>query len=1111
MSDSEDSTITYTVAPSSLDYVSGPKYPPSPEFIPEPVYPKFMPAEDDILPIEEQPLPAAASPTTESSGYIDESDPEDDPEEDPEDDPEEDPKDDPGEDLADYPADEGDETPSSLPSDTEIARLKAIPTPPPSPLSLLSSPLPQIPSPPLHLLLSPLDPEEGPEDDPKEVPVDYPADGGDEGDDKDESSDDDEDDDIDAEGDEEEDESSNDDEDDDIDIEGDEEEDKYLAPIDFIAVALPSVDHAPSAEETESFETDESAATPPTHPAYRVSASMSIRPQTPISLPSDTEIARLMAIPTPPPSPLSLLSSPLPQIPSLPLPLLSPPSIDPTYEEAPLGYRLSTAHTGTYELGESSATAAARLREPVRDDLYRFVDTVDRGEGTTPAAIKVGYGITNAWDDLCMQTHSSSRLVSNPSSNLTPSTNPNPKGRNRRRSKQRIEEFNLDELSPPIVTMVDQCTMAQLLQAPTEGYEDAIVVPAITADNFELKHGLLTLVTSKQFFRHDKEDPYAHIRYFNKITSTLKFLNILNTLIKLMLFPFSLEGAARIWLEKEPLDRFSLGMISFRNSSTNSFTFQNNKSSMHRECLVIIESKSKVCYSHNKPVVTKVGTNTSTFGISPDVVELKDMVKALLLDKKSQNQAHATMKAVEESCVPCSGAPSYRNCLATYGKVYHDNIQEFVSQVSAVNYNQGNTSYRPSMMSNQIRPPGFLPVPNNQNVQLNQRNNQNPYQAPTYQAPAPQTQGVLKEDFSAYVKANDAVMRKMQTQAITTRSGVSYDGPQIPPPPFFLPKLVENEPEATKDTVNPTNNGSTKDVQPPVVQTETPEIQIFKPISKPVNSPPIIRYLPVGVVEDVHVKVGSFHFLADFVVVDFDVDPRVPLILRRSFLKTRRALIDVFEGELTFRVGKEAITFNLDQTLRYSANYNKMTAKRMDVIDMACEEYSQEVLGFSDVITSGNPTPYYDPIVSTTSLTLTPFRNSDFLLEEVDAFLAIEDDPTSPKVNQSYLDPDGDILLLEAFLNDDPSLPPPNQGNYLPKVRKELKICEAKSDKSLIDEPPEVELKDLPPHLEYAFLEGDDKFPVIIAKYLSMEEKTALITRENTLVLVVCIENYNSS
>ncbi|GKE82791.1 hypothetical protein Tco_1552791, partial [Tanacetum coccineum] len=107
-------------------------------------------------------------------------------------------------------------------------------------------------------------------------------------------------------------------------------------------------------------------------------------------------------------------------------------------------------------------------------------------------------------------------------------------------------------VEPPKDTMADNRTMAELLQAPTEGYEDAIVVPEIEAANFEIKHGLLTLVQNKQFFGHDKEDPHAHIRYFNKITSTLRYPNVPTTSIKLMLFPFSLEGAARIWLEKEP-------------------------------------------------------------------------------------------------------------------------------------------------------------------------------------------------------------------------------------------------------------------------------------------------------------------------------------------------------------------------------------------------------------------------------------------------------------------------------------------------------------------------------------------------------------------------------
>ncbi|GJY15236.1 reverse transcriptase domain-containing protein [Tanacetum coccineum] len=137
-----------------------------------------------------------------------------------------------------------------------------------------------------------------------------------------------------------------------------------------------------------------------------------------------------------------------------------------------------------------------------------------------------------------------------------------------------------------------------------------------------------------------------------------------------------------------------------------------------------------------------------------------------------------------------------------------------------------------------------------------------------------------------------------------------------------------------------------------------------------------------GIAKDVNVKVGVFQFPADFVVVDFEPDPRVPLILGRCFLKTSCALIDVYEGELILQVDNEAITYNLDQTSRYSVNYNDMTANRIDIVELACEEYSQEVLGFSDVIASGNPTPGYDPIVSNSSPTLTPFGDSDFLLLE---------------------------------------------------------------------------------------------------------------------------------
>nr|GEX47389.1 reverse transcriptase domain-containing protein [Tanacetum cinerariifolium] len=558
-----------------------------------------------------------------------------------------------------------------------------------------------------------------------------------------------------------------------------------------------------------------------------------------------------------------------------------------------------------------------------------------------------------------MQTRSSSRLVSDQSSNPTSSTNPNPKGRNRGRSKQRIVNSNLEEHSHPVVTMADQRTMAQLLQIPTESYEDAIVVPAITVDNFELRHGLFTLIQNKQFYGHDKEDPHAHIRYFNKITSTLKFPNVPNTSIKLMIFPFSLEGAARIWLEKEPQVTFWI--------------------KVPRDCLSIIESKSKVCYSRDKPVVAKVITNASTSGVSPDVAELKDMVKTLLLDKKGQNQSPAPVKAVKESCVTCGGAHSYRNCPATDGNVYRNNIQEYVSQASTVNYNQGNTSYRPQMMSSQIRPPGFPPVPNNQNVQRNNQNrfilNQNrgnnfnqghvyqpsvfqqpAYQALAYQAPAPQTQGVSKEDFSAYVKANDAMMKNMQTQgqnmqnqltnltdlitkfvnsntastlssgtlpsntianpksdlkAITTRSVQSKpvtSEPAIAPvsaskpnPKASIPypsrRNNERNHEKANNQIEKLNQiylGASINLMP---------FSVWKRLSLPYLTPTCMTLeladhlisRPVRVAEDVYVKVGSFHFSANFVVVDFDADPRVPLILRRSFLKTERSLIYVFE------------------------------------------------------------------------------------------------------------------------------------------------------------------------------------------------------------------------
>nr|GFC44177.1 reverse transcriptase domain-containing protein [Tanacetum cinerariifolium] len=165
---------------------------------------------------------------------------------------------------------------------------------------------------------------------------------------------------------------------------------------------------------------------------------------------------------------------------------------------------------------------------------------------------------------------------------------------------------------------------------------------------------------------------------------------------------------------------------------------------------------------------------------------------------------------------------------------------------------------------------------------------------------------------------------------------------------------------------------------------------------------------------------------------------------------------------------------------------------KVDLIDATCEEYSQVVLGFTDDVSTEVSYPIYEPIVSSSSQNLTPFSESDFLLlEEADAFIAIDDKPISSNIDATYYDPEGDILILEALLNNDPE-PLSNQKDFFLTLHKDIKVVEPKNQ-SEEDEPPEVELKELPSHLEYAFLGDNGKWPVIIAKYLSSNEKTALI------------------
>ncbi|GJV11786.1 reverse transcriptase domain-containing protein [Tanacetum coccineum] len=732
----------------------------------------------------------------------------------------------------------------------------------------------------------------------------------------------------------------------------------------------------------------------------------------------------------------------------------------------------------------------------------------------------------------CMRTRSSSNLITESSTT--------PKHHNRRRSKQRVKPFSLEETH--VDTMADQRTMAKLLQAPTEGYGDAIVIPAILAENFELKHGLSNLVTLKQFYGFEKEEPHAHIhlvsKFINQLFPPSKTTNLRNEITNFQQH-FD-ESFYEAWdrfkdllracphhgfTELHQLDTFYNTLTPTDQDSLNAAAGGNLLTKTPQDALTIIENKSKVRNSQNKPIVTKVSTNapSSSTPHSPEIVALVDAVKAMLAQKSSPP---ASVKAVEEICITCGGPHPYHQCLATDGNIfleYRDNIQGYVS-TAAVNYNQGNIGYRPQNVANQIQPPGFAqPNVQNNQTQYNQGDNQNKGNNkgnPSYQAPIQQAQVAPSNEFLNYKKINDANMKAMQNQinnvknesrnemqtsiqtsmsnqtnklknmmasyfqmnnasssgsgslsrntvanprgdlkAITTRSGISYDGPLIPP----LPKMVERVPEGITFELSFTDAllhiSKFASMFKSLLNNKE---KLFDLAKTPVNencSAVILKKLPE--------KLGD----PDKFLIPCDFLELVECL----------ALADLDRSTTSSSVDDEAITFKVGQTSRYSYN-DDVSINRIDVIDVACEKYAQKVLGFSNSSTSSNLTPSLDPILSTSSPSLTPFDEGDFIFEEIKACLTNDSIPLG--IDDDDFDPEGDLFLIKKLLNDDPSSPLPP---------KELHVEELKIVKSSIDDPPELELNNLPSHLEYAFLEGTNKLPVIIAKNLKEDEKVRLL------------------
>nr|GFA51008.1 reverse transcriptase domain-containing protein [Tanacetum cinerariifolium] len=363
-----------------------------------------------------------------------------------------------------------------------------------------------------------------------------------------------------------------------------------------------------------------------------------------------------------------------------------------------------------------------------------------------------------------------------------------------------------------IVTMADNRTIAQMLQAPIEGYEDAIVVPQINTNNFELKQTLINLVQSNQFT--GRQDPHNHLRFFNKVTLKFRHPEVPNTTIKLLLFPFSLEGEARILLDKEP----------------------------------------------PRSILT-----------------------------------------------------------------WEDLLSKFINQF----FPPSKTTY----LQNEIK--NFLQKPN--------------------------------ETFNEAWEFFKDLLRQCPHHGFSELHQLDT----------FYNALNPND----QDALDPAVGGKFLDK--------------------------ILREC-LSIIESKSKIVASLKDKLDIRMNRFE-----------------KSLNDMKNSFITPTAPLKAVEESLN---------------KVDLIDVTCEEYSQEVLGFFDVVANE--------------------------------------------------DPKGDILILEALLNSDHELPLPNQKHYFPEAHNDLKVIKPKNNKSSNDEPPEVEFKELPPHLEYAFLGENNKWPVIILRDLSVNKKS---------------------
>nr|GEZ86468.1 hypothetical protein [Tanacetum cinerariifolium] len=503
------------------------------------------------------------------------------------------------------------------------------------------------------------------------------------------------------------------------------------------------------------------------------------------------------------------------------------------------------------------------------------------------------------------------------------------------------------------------------------------MVPQILAEHFELKHSLINMMTSDQFFGLEKENPHDHIRWFNKITSTIKYKDVPNSMIKPMLFPFSLAGAACQWLEKEPthllracphhgftelnqLDTIYNALYPADQDSLNSAAGGNLLERRTQDVLTIIKNKYKVRNSRNKSVVSQVKSCDASSNSSSKIAKLTHAVNqqtsvvtntmTAILKQFQATPPLAFVKPVEEICVTCVGDNPYYQCLAAGGNTFlelRDNIQGYVA-AAAVNYNQGNSVYRHPGMANQIRPSGFAEpnVQNNQNwfsqpQGYNQGNNFN--QDQSYQAPTQQNQVVPLNELEKVKIINKANLKAMQTQINNVKNELRNEmknsiqasmSNQTNEIKNMMANLFKLNTTSTSGLGSlPSNTVANPKGELKAITTQSALLSNKEKLQELANTPlnencsaVILKKLPknfgdpgkflipcgfnelmckalsdlAGIARDVFVPVGKFTFLADFIIVDYESDPRSsgnPTFSSHPELTLPEVKDDVFDPE----------------------------------------------------------------------------------------------------------------------------------------------------------------------------------------------------------------------